>query len=80
MATLEKIETMMRQMLRLQNCEIGKVIAQVFDEKLKIGKNQSVDLPKMERQVNNLYSVVPDAALRTSRPTVVGKGTIAPPL
>jgi hypothetical protein len=104
MATgLEEIETMMSQMLGLQNGEMRQILElqngelgqemremlelqsgeqnggmrQIFDEKLNIGENQSVDLPKMERQVDNLYYVAPEAVLRNLRPTLVGKRTIA---
>jgi hypothetical protein len=38
---------------------------------------QSVDLKKMERQLGDLVSVVPDAALRNLPIQVVGQGTIA---
>jgi dsDNA-specific endonuclease/ATPase MutS2 len=57
--------------------ELRQEMRQIFDEKLNIGENQSVDLRKMERQLDNLYSVAPDAVLRTSRPTLVGRGGIA---
>jgi uncharacterized ParB-like nuclease family protein len=90
MASVEEIEAMMQRMLgetlaKTLGLENGETLAQTvaqalntaFEEKLKIGENGSVDLPKMERQVDDLYSVTSDAVLRTLRPTLVGKGTNA---
>jgi hypothetical protein len=56
----------MRQEIVLQNGELRQEMRQIFEEKLNIGENQSVDLPKMERQVDNLYSVVPEAVIRNA--------------
>jgi hypothetical protein len=49
-------------------------ISDMLDAKLGLGDGQSVNLPKMERQLHNLTSsvVVPDAALRGLANNVVG--------
>jgi dsDNA-specific endonuclease/ATPase MutS2 len=67
----------MKQEMRLQSGELRQELGelrqelrqemrQIFEEKLNIGENQSVDLPKMERQVDNLHSVVPEAVIRNA--------------
>jgi hypothetical protein len=50
---------------------------QSLEAKLGLGDGQSVNLPKMERQLNDLISVVPGAALRGLTKNVVGMGTPA---
>jgi hypothetical protein len=55
------------------NANNAKLI-DMFDAKLGIGDGNSVNLPKMERQLHALKSVVPDAVLRGVAPNVVGMG------
>ncbi|KAL3927985.1 MAG: hypothetical protein SGARI_005169 [Bacillariaceae sp.] len=53
---------------------VKSVLDEQFREKFGIAEGKSVDLPKMERQLNNVWRSTPDAVLRDVAPYVVGKG------
>jgi hypothetical protein len=72
-----QIEALLEEKLGLDNDQtFVQAVNAAFEEKLKIGENQSVDLPKMERRVDNFFAVAPAAVMHSLRTPVVGKGTI----
>jgi hypothetical protein len=63
---------------------LGLAVGETLDSKINsmeamfgLEGGQRVDLKKMERQLGDLVSAVPDAALRNLPIQVVGQGTIA---
>ena len=81
MASVEEISNLLDSKLGSKlGIEEGETFASklddVFARKLGMGKDVTVDLPKMERRLDAIAAVSPDAALEEQRPNVVGYGTI----
>lgn len=57
--------------------EIGKLLNQTLDEKLGLGEGRNVNLFRMERQLNNLHVLSPEAVARDRARSVVGMGSRA---
>jgi hypothetical protein len=66
---VEEIREAVAEMVTVKEMReaVAHAVNTAFEAKLKIGEDQRVNLPKMERQVDNLFAVAPDVVQRGER-------------